>query len=601
MAEKQYKQEAMDRAIKTFNAINSSTDKYVTHKAPRPVTDLKQMMISGAEIYGDRVAFQQRFERGKPFEQISFKQALADINSIGTKLIDMGLKGAHIAVIGENCYQWAISYLAIGGGVGVIVPLDKELPTEELAQLIEMAEVSAVIFTKKQESKFKEIQKNNPNLKYLINMDIKEDDGDIYSLYAIVQEGKNLIAMGKREYVDAIIDPEALAVILFTSGTTGVAKGVMLNSRNLAHEVMIATTLLEVTPNDVTLAILPLHHTFECTCEFLTAIYAGACVSFCEGLKYIQKNLKEIKPTIIEGVPLIYNSLYKTIMKTLRKRGKEESVKKIINTCKMLGPVGRTLQQSLLKDIYDVFGGRLRTMISGGAASDITVMNFFNDLGFKAIQGYGLTECAPLVTLNPDNHKLMRNESVGHVLPCVECRIDNPDKDGVGEICFKGDNVMMGYYKMPEETAAVLIDGWFHTGDIGYIDSENFVYITGRRKNVIITPNGKNVFPEELENYLEKSPLIAEAMVWADKDESGQDTVIIATVVPDKETVELLSGRYNEEKAYQLISAYVDELNARLPLFKQIRRIVIREDEFEKNSSHKIKRFVESNKRSLKK
>ncbi|MBR6585606.1 MAG: AMP-binding protein, partial [Firmicutes bacterium] len=311
-----------------------------------------------------------------------------------------------------------------------------------------------------------------------------------------------------------------------------------------------------------------------------------------------RKNLSEVRPTMILAVPLILESLYKNIMKNVRKQGKEGLVKKVMAVNKVTKKFGLDINKKLLKDILKVFGGRMRVLISGGAAIDPAILQFFNDLGFIAVQGYGLTECSPMAALNPDTHKYMRNASVGHLLPGMEVKIADKDEDGVGEICLKGSNVMMGYYNMPEETAKVIKDGWFHTGDLGYVDDEDFIYITGRKKNVIITRNGKNVFPEELEYYLSKVPYVSESMVWAESDEAGQDDVIAATIKPDMEEVTAALG---EEAAKdtaaieKLLWSEVDRINADLPLFKKIKKIVVRTEDFEKTTGKKIKRFVQTN------
>ena len=390
-----------------------------------------------------------------------------------------------------------------------------------------------------------------------------------------------------------------MSVLLFTSGTTGIAKGVMLSHRNICEDLMSAPTILNVNTWDIFFSVLPVHHTYECTCGFLMPLYKGASIAYCEGLKYIVKNLAEVQPTMLLAVPLIFENLYNNIMKNVRKQGKEKLVRKVLSVNKVTKKVGIDLNKLLLKDILKVFGGRMRVLISGGAAIDPAILEFFNDLGFISVQGYGLTECAPMAALNPDGRKTMRNSSVGHLLPGMEVKIEDKNEEGIGEICLKGANIMMGYYNMPEETAKVIQDGWFHTGDLGYVDEDDFIYITGRKKNVIITANGKNVFPEELEYYLGRSAFVSESMVWAQEDSSGQDTVIVATIKPDMEEVEGAIGKEASEDPAQvekLLWAEVDKINESLPLFKKIKKITVRREEFEKTTGKKIKRFVESNK-----
>lgn len=598
---KELKASEMKRAEAVVEALNTSSDPYVVYKTSRPITDLKHMLNTSVELYGDNVAFRQRFEKDKPFREITYREALDTVNGLGTALIANGLKGNRISVIGENCYQWATSYLAAVCGTGVVVPLDKELSAEELKQLIIEADVSAVLFAKKYEKMFKEMMASgDTGLEMLVNFSPADQCGEgVFSWESLVEEGKKLVESGDRSFIDAEIYADEMSVLLFTSGTTGIAKGVMLSHRNICEDLMSAPTILNVNTWDIFFSVLPVHHTYECTCGFLMPLYKGASIAYCEGLKYIVKNLAEVQPTMILAVPLIFESLYNNIMKNVRKQGKEGLVRKVLALNKVTKKVGLDLNKLLLKDILKVFGGRMRVLISGGAAIDPAILEFFNDLGFISVQGYGLTECAPMAALNPDRHKYMRNSSVGHLLPGMEVKIEDKNEDGVGEICVKGPNVMLGYYNMPEETAKVIKDGWFHTGDLGYVDDEEFIYITGRKKNVIITANGKNVFPEELEYYLGRSSLVSESMVWAQEDESGQDTVIVATIKPDMEEVEAAIGKDaagDDAQVEKLLWTEVDKINENLPFFKKIKRINLRREEFEKTTGKKIKRFVESNK-----
>ena len=598
---KELKASELKRAEAVVEALNTSSDPYVVYKTSRPITDLKHMLNTSVELYGDNVAFRQRFEKDKPFREITYREALDTVNGLGTALIAHGLKGKRISVIGENCYQWATSYLAAVCGTGVVVPLDKELSAEELKQLIIEADVSAVLFAKKYEKMFKEMMASGETgLEMLVNFSPADECGEgVFSWESLVEEGKKLVESGDRSFIDAEIYADEMSVLLFTSGTTGIAKGVMLSHRNICEDLMSAPTILNVNTWDIFFSVLPVHHTYECTCGFLMPLYKGASIAYCEGLKYIVKNLAEVQPTMILAVPLIFESLYNNIMKNVRKQGKEGLVRKVLALNKVTKKVGLDLNKLLLKDILKVFGGRMRVLISGGAAIDPAILQFFNDLGFISVQGYGLTECAPMAALNPDRHKYMRNSSVGHLLPGMEVKIEDKNEDGIGEICVKGPNVMLGYYNMPEETAKVIKDGWFHTGDLGYVDDEEFIYITGRKKNVIITANGKNVFPEELEYYLGRSTMVSESMVWAQEDESGQDTVIVATIKPDMEEVEAAIGKDaagDADQVEKLLWTEVDKINENLPFFKKIKKITVRREEFEKTTGKKIKRFVESNK-----
>lgn len=587
-------------AQKVVDDLNNSTDKYVVYRTSRPITDIKHMLTTSVELYGDNVAFMQRFEKNEPFKSITYNEAFDTVNSLGTALVNRGLKGKRIAVIGENCYQWATSYLAVICGTGVVVPLDKELGAGELKQLCIEAEVSAVMFTEKYAETFKKMKgSGDTSIELLIKLNGHKEFEDMLTWSGLIAEGKSLMDGGDRSFVDAEIAYDEMSELLFTSGTTGIAKGVMLSHKNICFDLMIAPTILNVNTWDIFFSVLPIHHTYEGTCGFLMPLYKGAAIAYCEGLKYIVKNLSEVRPTMFLGVPAIFEALYKTIWKNIKKQGKESAVKKVMAINKFTKKLGFDLNKKFLKDVYKVFGGRLRVIISGGAAIDPAILQFFNDLGFIAVQGYGLSECAPMGALNPDQHKYMRNASVGHILPGMQVKIADKDEDGIGEICLKGDNVMLGYYKNPEETAKVIKDGWFYTGDQGYTDEEDFIYITGRKKNVIIASNGKNVFPEELEYLLSKSPYVAESMVWGADDEKGNIT-IVASIRPDEEEVAEAIGEEkakDDEAIKELLWKEVDRINADLPLFKKIKKISVRREEFEKNTSKKIKRFVEGNKK----
>ena len=602
MEYRELKKMEMKRAESVIEALNTSKDPYVVYKTSRPITDLKHMLNTSVELYADNVAFRQRFIKDEPFREITYREALETVNGLGTAFIAHGLKGKRISVIGENCYQWATSYLAAVCGTGVVVPLDKELSAQELKQLVIEADVAAVLFTKKYDKMFKDMMASgDTKLELLVNLNGSAGDEaeGILSWEGLVEEGKKLVEGGDRSFIDAEIYADEMSVLLFTSGTTGIAKGVMLSHRNICEDLMSAPTILNVNTWDIFFSVLPVHHTYECTCGFLMPLYKGASIAYCEGLKYIVKNLAEVRPTMLLAVPLIFENLYNNIMKNVRKQGKEGLVRKVMALNKVTKKIGIDLNKLLLKDILKVFGGRMRVLISGGAAIDPAILQFFNDLGFIAVQGYGLTECAPMAALNPDQHKNMRNSSVGHLLPGMEVKIEDKNEDGIGEICVKGPNVMMGYYNMPEETAKVIQDGWFHTGDLGYVDDKDFIYITGRKKNVIITANGKNVFPEELEYYLGRSNLVSESMVWAQEDEAGQDTVIVATIKPDMEEVEAAIGKEaaaDSAQVEKLLWAEVDKINEDLPFFKKIKKVTVRREEFEKTTGKKIKRFVESNK-----
>lgn len=576
--------------------INENNDPNIRYKKSRPIYDIKNMLESSAELYPNNAAFWVKKSRGSKYESITFKKTLEDVNALGTALISRGLKGKRIAVIGENSYQWSISYLATVCGTGIIVPLDKELNANELMQLVVNAEVSCVIFDTKYEKIFKEMQSSGESvIKLLVNLQRDSGENGVVALEELLAEGKKAINEGNRDFIDAKIDREAMNILLFTSGTTGVSKGVMLCHRNIVDDLMSAPTVLEIRSDDIFFSVLPVHHTYECTCGFLLPLYKGAAIAYCEGLKYITKNLAEIKPTVFLGVPVLFENIYRKIWQNVKKQGKEGLLKRIIKVNRATKKVGLDLGNIFLKDVRAVFGGRMRIMICGGAAINPEILDGIRDFGIMALQGYGLTECAPIGALNPD--KAAKSASIGRALPNFDMKVVNVNEEGIGEICLKGGNVMLGYYNMPEATAEVLKDGWFYTGDLGYIDSEGYAYITGRKKNVIITKNGKNVYPEELEYYLSNIPYVLESLVYDKESEDGSDTVIVAAIRIDEEEVsETLGQGYTDEMVEELLWKEVDKINETSPYFKKIKRVVLRKEEFEKNTSKKIKRFVESNK-----
>ena len=588
-----------DWACDLYQKIMGSKNKYNLYKEDtRPVASIKHMLETSAELFSERTAFWYKFNKGEDYTAITYKQTFDDVNALGTALLSRGLGGKKIGVIGENGYYWALSYLAVVCGTGVVVPLDKELSAYELEQLVEQSGMSCVLLSPKYRPMFSEmLERQVGNLEFLIDVKAEMSTDRIYALKDLMSEGRSLLDLGDRNYLDKEIDPEALGILLFTSGTTGVAKGVMLSHRNICAELMLDPLLIKYTKDDIFFSVLPLHHTYECTCGFLVSLYRGSSIGYCEGLKYIQKNLKELRPTIFCGVPLIFENLYAGIMKNIRKQGKEKMLKNVLRMNAITDKVGFSLSKALLGRVRDVFGGRMRLLVSGGAAIRPEIVKFFNDLGFIMIQGYGLTECAPLAACNPTEKKYNRYDSAGRILEQEEVKIVDKGKDGIGEICLKGPNVMMGYYENPEETAKSLIDGWFHTGDLGYVDRQGYIYITGRKKNVIITANGKNVYPEELENYLDESIFISESMVWAKDDERGNDKTIVATIKPDMDEIRNYLGddADDPEVVKALLEGEVDRINRPQPIFKKIGKVIIRTDDFEKTTTKKIKRFSDSN------
>ena len=586
------------------DAITTSKVPEVMYRIGRAVPDLKYLLESSAGIWGDKVLYHQIMPGDKDYTEFTYSEVLRDVRGLGTALLGLGLKGAHIGIIGANCYEWAESYWAVTGGVGVVVPLDKELSKEELETLCDMGDLDAVICCQnKYYEIFKDIKASGrTGLRYVIgvNKESHESEADgLYSWNLLRSEGTAKVENGDRSFLDARVRASDMVSILFTSGTTGVSKGVMLSHRNLCTDILIAQTYLEVCPEDIFFSVLPIHHTYECTCTMLEGCFMGASMAFCRGLKYITKDMQAVRPTFLLAVPLIYEKFYNTIQKTLKKQGQDKLVNTLFAINNVTSKVGINVAKPIAKKIMAQFGGRIDMFIAGGARVDPKVLAFFRSMGIPCLQGYGLTETSPMVALNPDQWKYMRNESAGKLFQFTECKIVDKDEDGNGEICFRGPMVMLGYYKNPEATAACMENGWFHTGDIGYLDKDNYIYITGRRKNVIIAANGKNVFPEELEEKICRSPYVEECMVWA--DENNEDRMlrgIYVTLRPDMENVrETLGDKAEDESAVlALISSEIDRLNAVWPDWKRVKHIVLKRGEFNKTTGMKIRRFVEENK-----
>ena len=560
----------------------------------RPITSLKDLLEQSCELFKQNKAFVYKKKGHEEVQSVSYGDFKTNVDAFGTALINLGLKDARIAILSENRYEWAVSYFAVAGGTGVVIPIDKSLPLEELENIIHTSEADAIIYSEKLEDTIIELSQSNSTLKYFIGMDRENDEERILSYDKLVRKGESLIKSGDKNFIDIKIDSEKMGILLFTSGTSEFAKAVMLSHKNLCTNLMDVMSVVKIYQNDVFLSFLPLHHTYEFTCGFLSAIYGGSCIAFCEGLKHIAKNLKEFKATIMCSVPLIYENMYKKVMEQITKqRGaiiKMNIAIKYSNFCRKYLNINPT--KKLFKQIHEAFGGHIRLFLSGAAAIDPGVAKWFNDIGIKFLQGYGLTECCPLVTGNNDRQQ--KNDSPGVPLPNVEVKIDNPNEEGIGEIITKGPNVMLGYYNNEEATAKILKDNWFYTGDLGYFDKDGFIHITGRKKNVIVLKNGKNVFPEELETVLNKSPYIKESMVW-EKHEDNGDIKLCATVVVNNDYIDnkFSNKLLTDKEIHSLIEHEIKEANKKMPLYKYIREVTIKQNDFIKTTTQKIKRYME--------
>lgn len=556
----------------------------------RPIRDLKDMIDTSAALYADRNAFLVKNAPGGTYVPIKFSRLKTDIDELGTALMDLGLSGKKIAVIGENRYEWVVTYLAVVNGVGVIVPLDRELPALEVRNLLERSGVSAIVFSSKVGSVVEEAILGIESIEYVISMDAPDHAEHKLSWKKLQRTGRRLLLEEQRNFVDAAIDREAMCSLLFTSGTTGLAKGVMLSHKNLTANVYNMSKYVDVSNNWTGLSVLPMHHTYEMTCHVLTCMYQGCCVAICEGLKYIVKNMAESQANVMLGVPLIFESMHKKVWKKAEESGKAEKMRAAVQLSKKLGKFNIKSTKKLFKAVHQAMGGHMQMLISGAAAIDPVVIEDFNAMGITMFQGYGMTENSPIIAVNKDRY--YKPASVGLPMPGTEIKIIDQDENGVGEIICRGDSVMLGYYNNPEETAKVLIDGWLYTGDYGYFDKDGFLYIAGRKKNVIVTKNGKNIFPEEVELYLNKCDYIKEVVVWGVDDEKTGDTVVQAEIFPDKEAIEERFGKITEEELRRILKKEIDEINEHMPLYKRVKRFEIREEEFEKTTTKKIKRFA---------
>ena len=517
---------------------------YKLYKSDR-IHDLREMLQQNAKIYAARPLFYEKVNG--EYAKTTYAQFYADVKFLGGALMRRGLEGKRIIVTGENCYAWCLSYMTAVCGLGVVIPVDKEIPAEELANIAKISGASAIIYSGKLEEKVAGIGKKVQKYTFddIINICRSNDSCSTEDIEA---------------YESRSIEIDEMAVLLFTSGTTGVSKGVMLSQRNLCCNIENLAKLVYLTSEDLALSVLPLHHVYECTAGFLYPMSRGAAIARSEGVRYIMKNLKETRPTKMICVPLLLETMYNKMWANIRKKGIEEKVKTVIKATNAIKPESLRMaaKRKVFAEIHESLGGRLNLLVSGGAPIDPQVLRGLRDFGFRVIQGYGLTECGPLAAVTPDTAP--KDISAGVALPGGQLKIIDADSEGIGEICYRGDNVMLGYYKMPEETAQIKKNGWLHTGDLGYIDEDGYLIITGRKKNIIVTANGKNIFPEELETYLSRSNYIAECVVVGYMNEKKKDYDIVALIYPDYAYArEVLGEKVSDSAIYEKITDAVDE------------------------------------------
>ncbi|MCO7123482.1 AMP-binding protein [Ihubacter massiliensis] len=526
---------------------------------------------------------------GGEYRPIFYSQVKKDVDALGTRLIDLGLKGAKIAVIGENSYKWVVSYLGTVNGTGVVVPLDRELPPKEIIHLLERAGVSAIIYSKKLEDTVEIALSQVEGVQYRICMSTEEHEDSILSFDRLIEEGQALIDQGDKRFIDAPIDREAMCSLLFTSGTTGLAKGVMLSHKNISANVYNMSKYVKIESPGMGLSVLPMHHSYEMTCHIFTGMYQGMCIAICEGLKHIQKNMKESEATVMLGVPLIFETMHKKIWKQAEGSGKAETMRNMVRLSRKTKLYNnQKLIRKIFGQLHQSTGNHMSLFIAGGAAINPEVIRDYEAMGIPMIQGYGMTENAPIIAVNRDRYS--KADSVGKPMPGTEVKIIDPDRDGIGEIICRGPSVMIGYYNDREATEQVLRDGWLYTGDYGRFDEEGFLYVCGRKKNVIVTKNGKNIFPEEVEYYLLKNKYIEEVMVYGTIDKRTGDTIVRADIYPDYAAINEELGEMSEEGLKDFMKAVIDETNEEMPLYKRVKRFRIRDEEFEKTTTRKIKR-----------
>ncbi len=554
------------------------------------INDFRELVKRYSDKYSNEIAFEYKeTPSSKDHIKITYSQFASDIKSLGTALINTGLSKKKVAIISPNRYEWCVSYLAITTSDMVVVPLDRALPNNEIEDLIIRSKAEAVIFDKKYSEVFSKLAKEKiSNLSYFICM----DNIDGFTTYSsLIQKGHSLLVNGDTKYDNVVIDNKKMSIMLFTSGTTSISKAVALSQSNICEDIYALAQMTDIRKEDTFLSFLPLHHTFESTCTFLYGTFSGITVAFCDGLKYVQKNLAEFKVTGFVCVPLMLEIMYKKIKKGIEEQGKAKLVATMSKISNGLLKIGIDIRRKVFKQILDNLGGKLRILIAGGAAMSKDAIQGFLDLGINLLQGYGLTETSPVVA--GENDKCKRCGSVGFPLPGINVKIANPDKDGIGEIAVQSPTVMLGYVDNPEATNEVLKDDWFYTGDLGYFDKDGFLFITGRKKDVIVLKNGKNIFPEEIEILINKLPYVSECMVFGRPLEDG-DYKICAKIVYNKEVVNEMFPNISESDLHEKVWEDIKEnVNHKMPAYKYIREIILTDAPLIKTTTQKVKRQEE--------
>lgn len=550
--------------------------------------NLKEMIVNTKEKYGDKTAFKFKSETDGTISTMTYDDYIEEVNSLGTALISIGLKDKRIGVISENRYEWEEAYLSIVCGTGVVVPLDKSLPENEIINLIERSEIEAIFYSSKYSEIMKRIKEEKVgNLQYFISMDLEEKTDGFYSQKELVRIGKDLLNNGARSFLDSTIDNNSMSIMLFTSGTTDKSKAVQLSHNNICTNIYDIASVFDIDENDTFLSFLPLHHVFECSVGFLYPVSIGASIGFCKGIRHIAENIKDYEVSILISVPLLIENMYKKIMEQIEKKGKLKTVKFGIGLSNILRVVGIDIRRKLFKEIHDSLGGKLRICVAGAAAFDPVAEKGFNDLGFRTYQGYGITETSPVISA--EHKEVFKLGSVGKLFPSVEAKIVNPNEMGIGEIAVRGESIMLGYYN--REDSGLGEDGWFLTGDMGYFDLDEYLFITGRKKSVIVLKNGKNVYPEEIETLINKLPGVKESFVFGKPEKDDPiDLKLCAEIVYDKEKF----NSENIDEIKEIIWKNIKEnVNKSMPTYKYIKEIIVTEEELIKTTTLKVKRHEE--------
>ena len=554
--------------------------------------NIKEIIYNSAKEFTNNTAFilkHKNDEKDVTYENITYQKLLEDINSFGTKMFDLGLKGKRVAIVGRNRYEWAVAHLANLFGSMVSVPLDKELQVDELESCLVRSKADVVIFDEKYIDNIEEIkQRGNSNLQEYICMSKKDSYKNFWTLK---DEGEELVKKGNNEFINNEVDSYGMSILLFTSGTTSKSKAVMLSQYGIAENVYAMLLVEDFRPTDVNLAFLPFHHIFGST-EMIVMLAVGLATAFPDGLRYVAQNLKEYKVSVFVGVPLLVEAIYKNIEKEIEKQGKTKTVETAKKISNFLLKFKIDIRKKLFKTIHDALGGNMRFIISGGAPLDKRVAQGFNDLGIELVQGYGLTETSPVISA--ENVKKKKSGSIGFPMDNVEVEIVNKDENGIGELRVKGPNVMLGYYENEEETNKVIKDGWFYTGDLGYFDEEGYLFLTGRQKDMIVLKNGKKVFPDELEIVINRLNLVKECIVYGIPDEKDKnDYKLSVKIVYDPEVAKQLYPNATEEDLRKILWEQIKEINKTFPPYKYIKNMILTDQELVKTTTQKVKRQEE--------